>query len=112
MRRLVILVALALGACGSASEVSREVGARCDMQSECDERCLSGVDYPGGFCSVACDDDDDCPGGASCVDLEGGVCLFTCVELVDCEFLGTGWQCRDEQGHPGGEDVKVCRGDG
>ena len=111
MRLATIVTACWLLGCGSASEVSREVGARCDMQSECDERCLAGTLYPGGFCSVACDDDGDCPGGSLCAEREGGVCLLGCVEVDDCEFLGTGWECRDDDAHPSGEPVKVCRGE-
>lgn len=113
MRLAVVAILLAVGACAVDSEVSRAVGAQCQLQSECEERCLSGGDYPDGFCTVSCDRDADCPGGAACVENEGGgVCLFPCAELADCEFLGAGWECRDRSARPGGEDVKVCRGDG
>ncbi|HWM85555.1 MAG TPA: hypothetical protein VNO33_06950 [Kofleriaceae bacterium] len=103
---------LALGsACSVSSDLSRELGARCDSLDECAERCLDGARYPGGFCSVSCDGDDDCPDRASCADLEGGVCLYACDDATDCEFLGPGWQCRAEPGTGAGQ-VMVCVGPG
>jgi hypothetical protein len=99
-----------LGACGG-SDVSRELGARCDVVEECDERCLRpSDDYPGGFCTVSCDDSADCPGGGVCVDEQGGVCLFSCVTDLGCEFLGAGWRCQERDALPDGE-VMACRGD-
>jgi len=100
-----------LAACQS-SDVSREVGARCDRNSECDERCLlPSVDWPGGFCTISCDSDDDCPFDASCVQEDGGpVCAFHCLTDPGCNFLGQGYLCkeRDRQGTTG--KVSVCRG--
>jgi hypothetical protein len=86
------------------------MGARCDRADECDERCLTGGAYPGGFCSLSCDDDGACPSDARCVADDGGVCLFACDADADCTFLGEGWRCaaRDVQG--GGAQVMVCRG--
>jgi hypothetical protein len=109
--------AFVLGACGmlvggcGGEAVSRAVGARCDLDRECDERCLApGADYPGGFCTVSCDTTPDCPGDAVCADLEGGVCLFNCVGDADCGFLGTAWTCQVVDRRPGPGTVKVCRG--
>jgi hypothetical protein len=110
MWRLSIILIIGLVGCGSNSEVSRELGARCDSVDECDERCLSPVDYPGGFCTTACEGDDDCPNGASCADVEGGVCLFACETGADCEFLGDGWSCETEDARLGDEEVLVCLG--
>lgn len=83
----------ALAACGADAPVSRELGARCDDKSECDERCLSGDAFPGGLCSLSCEGPGGCPDGAVCADLEGGVCLFACRSAGACEFLGDGWSC-------------------
>ena len=33
---------------------------------------------------------------ADCIDKEGGVCLFVCLDDIDCEFLRPDWICRDE----------------
>ena len=98
---------LAATACGLSADVSRELGARCDSHDECDERCISS--YPGGFCSLSCDDDDDCPATSACVDVEAGVCLFTCELASDCEFLGPGWSCQQVNQLPTGE-VMACIG--
>ena len=104
-----LLLAIALAAC-DGSDVSRMIGARCDDSSECDDKCLlPAAEWPGGFCTLSCDDDSDCEGRAACVQDEGGVCLFTCVEDLDCAFLGETWRCLVRAGRPDG-DVKVCRG--
>lgn len=108
MRPLVLVLALIGAAACADSDVSRAVGARCDDSSECDDRCLlAGDGWPGGFCTLSCDDDDDCPADTACADTEGGVCLFTCDDVPDCFFLGTGWTCQARDGRPDGE-VRVC----
>jgi hypothetical protein len=110
MRRLVLVAVAGLVlACGE-SDVSRQLGARCDDSDECDERCLQpGTRYPGGFCTVSCDADNDCSVRAACVEDSGGTCLFTCLDDFECGYLGAGWLCvsvpRKAQG-----TVKVCRG--
>ena len=104
-------IALA-AACGDDG-VSRAVGARCEAARDCDERCLApDADYPGGFCTISCESSDDCPSDATCVDTEGGICLFSCVDDPGCTFLGPGWACRerDLRANPDTK-VKVCRGD-
>ena len=92
--------------------MSRAVGARCDDNSECDERCQSGSDYPGGFCTVSCDSDGDCPSGSRCVARDSGICLFGCriEDEAPCSFLGVGWECESEDAIGDGE-VTVCTGD-
>lgn len=106
MRALVLILLCA--ACTS-EPVSRTVGARCDLDTECDQRCLTGGEYPGGFCSVACDNTSACPLDTACVMDQGGVCLFTCTGDRDCDFLGAGWTCKARDGKPTGT-VMVCRG--
>jgi hypothetical protein len=109
MARPIALFALILAACGG-SDVSRTLGARCDVLSECEDRCLTGDPFPGGFCSVSCDVESDCPGSAVCVDSEGGICLFPCTEPTDCDFLGLGWSCAALVSTEGGE-VMACSGE-
>jgi hypothetical protein len=100
----------ALAACQS-SDVSRAVGARCSVNSECDQRCLvPGTSYPGGFCTTACATRDDCPTGATCADREGGICLFECAVETDCQFLGAGWHCKSVDLRGGGIKVMACAG--
>ena len=99
-----------LGSCQS-SDVSRAVGARCSTNSECDQRCLApGTDYPGGFCTTACNSRNDCPNGSTCADREGGICLFECTVETDCEFLGANWHCKAADLRGGGIKVMVCAG--
>jgi len=112
MRSAILAIVGALAAaCQPSSDVSRSVGARCDVADDCDQRCLAPSSlYPGGFCTIACESRTDCPSGASCVTAEGGVCLFTCATDPDCLFLGEGWRCVSRALQGGGIQVSVCAG--
>ncbi|HEY4242196.1 MAG TPA: hypothetical protein VGM88_20405 [Kofleriaceae bacterium] len=102
-------ISLAVLAACQSSDVSRSLGARCDSSDDCDEKCLLESDgYPGGFCTISCDTTADCPASSSCVDVNGGVCLFTCNS--ECTFLGTGYSCTATDSRGGGAQVMVCRG--
>lgn len=112
MRIAGIALGVMLLACGG-EDVSRLVGARCDVTSDCDHRCLAPEeDFPGGFCTVECSSNADCPDDTVCVEKEGGVCLFSCLDNGDCAFLGAGWTCHED---PLQEDpsqvTRACRGD-
>src|SRR5262245_54494508 len=106
-----VAAAAAAMACSDAV-VSRELGARCDSSSECDDRCLPEAEgYPGGLCTLACNTTGECPGGAACVEREGGVCLYGCASAGDCTFLGAGWICQELESRERPEiKVKACRG--
>lgn len=109
MRNLLLLLALVAG-CGG-SDVSRELGARCDDSSECDDKCLLPEDdWPGGLCTLSCDATDDCPTETVCIEEEGGVCLYLCDAVEDCRFLGQGWTCQTQPSRPSNEGVMVCVG--
>jgi hypothetical protein len=111
MRSAIIAIIGALLAACQDSDVSREVGARCDRTAECNERCLTpGNDYPGGFCTIACTSRSECPDNTTCADRDGGICLFECSHDADCNFLGTAWKCRSVDLHGGGIQVMVCSG--
>ena len=103
------LVLLALVGCQS-SDVSRDLGARCDKTDDCNERCL--VEWTGGFCTITCDTDGDCPDGSACIDEMGtGVCAFRCSGDPSCGFLGDGYTCQERDGHAtGSTKVNACRG--
>ncbi len=101
---------LALVACQS-SAVSRKLGARCDVNSDCAQTCLASGDWPGGFCTTSCDSDANCESDAACIDENGGVCAFGCSTDANCAFLGAGYTCHLVDAHPnGGTQVMVCRG--
>ncbi|MEO8700073.1 MAG: hypothetical protein ABI867_08520 [Kofleriaceae bacterium] len=108
-----IAIAMAAVGCSPASNVSRDLGARCDVTDDCSERCLPpGEDFPDGLCTLDCSDDQECPAEASCVDREGGVCLFRCSVDTDCTFLGPTWGCKEDNLRESDNvKVNICRGD-
>lgn len=110
--RLVLLLVLALAGCQD-TDVSRAVGARCDVSAECDDRCLApSDDWPDGFCTLTCDVDDDCPDDTACIaDSGGGVCAFRCAFDADCRFLGEAYACKERNANAEtAPPVMVCRG--
>lgn len=108
---ILVVIALAVAACQS-SDVSRELGARCDVTADCDERCLlPSSDWPGGFCTIHCETDNDCPSDAACLEEEGGVCAFSCVADPGCAYLGAGYTCKERDARGGAGKRLVCRGD-
>lgn len=107
---MVLVIAACFGC--QNTDVSRSLGARCDLSVECDGKCLPpGANWPGGFCTVACDNNSGCQEDALCVEEAGGVCAFACAETANCAFLGPGYVCKQRDGKGGGTKVMVCRGD-
>ncbi|MFT3695807.1 MAG: hypothetical protein QM831_21900 [Kofleriaceae bacterium] len=101
---------LLIAACQS-SDVSRDIGARCDTNAECNAKCEApSGDWPGGFCTLLCDTDADCDSDTRCIDEDGGICAFSCTGDNECGFLGSGYTCQDRDSHGGGAKVMVCRG--
>lgn len=95
--------------CGrSSGDIDSYIGNACTSDRDCDERCYLGGNFPGGFCSVACATDNDCPSDTVCIDHDGGVCMYLCT-AQDCTHLGRGWGCHDEDRRSGGKD-NVCIG--
>ena len=86
----------------------REVGGECDVHADCNERCVKGSDFPGGMCTVACDDYRDCPGGTSCISTRDGICIPECDGDRDC--FG-GYECESKSRHGEGGSDRVCFGD-
>jgi hypothetical protein len=112
MRHLLLASLVALVAGCPSSDVSRSLGARCDVSAECDDRCLApSPDWPGGFCTITCDTHTDCPADAACIDEDGGVCAFTCGSDPACRFLGPDYACKERNARADATKVMVCRGD-
>ena len=111
MKSIAIAFVLVVSACGrSDGDIDDLVGARCVDDRDCDNRCLrDSGDYPGGFCSIQCNSDDDCTTDSSCIAKDDGVCLFDC-PAFDCARLGPGWACK-EKDRAGGGKITVCVGD-
>lgn len=112
MKSLVIALACAFvaAACGhDGGDIDEVVGDSCTSDRQCEERCFIGGDFPGGFCSLSCSSDNDCPEDTFCMTASGGVCMFACPSF-DCSRLGAGWECGSKSRQNGGE-VNVCVGD-
>ncbi len=100
----VIATLLLVLSCGPA--VDSTVGAACEDDRDCDEECITG--WPGGFCTISCQDHADCPPDTLCTDTESGVCLFACDHHDDCKaLLGEEFKCEDETDFESRE-VWVC----
>lgn len=93
------------GGCDGAGPDSDLVGGSCRNDGDCVERCLRGDEFPGGTCSVECDEDRDCPDGTACIDESGGVCLLSCGRDSDCRG---GYDCEDESREGGPGKTAVC----
>lgn len=110
---LALATAVALAAC-SADDVgpkSRMVGGRCTSDGDCVQRCLTdGTAFPGGYCTVPCTSSDDCPGGATCAAMQGGVCLATCRDSEVCADYGPDYQCTAVTGQSVATTARACIG--
>ena len=108
------LVALGVAApgCGSGDvgPSSHKVGGRCGSDGDCDKRCVTGIQFPGGYCTITCTGDKDCPGGSACVmsSNDEGICLATCQVPTDCAGYGSGYQCNRQPRQSGTMGALVC----
>lgn len=97
--RLCVFLAGVVGLWGAGCGIDdvgptgRMVGGRCVDSRDCVQHCLTGSTFPGGYCTVGCRAHADCPGGAACVALNGGICLATCTTTAQCVPFGSGYQC-------------------
>lgn len=96
--------ALVLAACQD-STVSRELGAECTSNKECDDVCAVGPGFPDGMCTLSCMIDADCPSEAKCTTAIGGICVYRCTADAECRFLGPMYACVGNEG-----EVNTCRG--
>ena len=110
---LLLTVSLLVGACGSddVGPSGHAAGARCTADKDCAKRCLTGGEFPDGYCSQTGTSARDCPGGAACIAVEGaGGCMVTCHVANDCDGFGPGYLCSRGARQEGGEGVLVCIG--
>lgn len=98
MKVALVLLPFLVGGCQD-SNVSRELGAECTSDKDCDDVCADGGNYPDGMCTLHCETDDDCPSEAACVSDQGGICLYRCANNDQCTFLGTEWDCENSVCH-------------
>lgn len=105
MARILILVfiSLLLG----CPPGNRSVGGACRDDFDCADRCLE--DWPGGFCTIECRDDRDCPASSVCTDHRGGVCLLLCDSDRECRDVldDNDYECRRRDNVDRGSD-DVC----
>lgn len=83
------------------------------VDNDCVKRCVTGTLFPGGYCTVSCATDHDCPGGATCAavnGITGGICLATCQVTTDCNGFGVGYQCNPQNSQAGGAGALACVG--
>ncbi len=102
------LIVTFLVGCGGDDDVGNNgglVGGSCRDSGDCEFRCQTGDDYPGGTCTVACNLDDDCPEGSYCINKEGGICLLGCQVPGDCRG---GYNCEGQENRTHGGDSLVC----
>lgn len=100
---LISAILLLLGSCSNLDET---VGGTCQSDADCDDRCLTN--FPGGFCTLDCNSDNDCVDGSFCADVAGGVCLIACDNNFECQdLLGGGYFCETKDSLSGGR-VQVC----
>ena len=64
-------------------------GAACAEDRDCDvdQYCLT--DIAGGYCTEACESDDDCPARSACARFDPAdelpTCLGLCIDTADCQ---------------------------
>ena len=106
MLRLIALIAL-FGAC-HGDQVGNNgslVGGDCVNNGDCHDVCQTGGDFPGGTCTVRCNNDDDCPVDTDCVQKAEGICLLQCSHPEDCR---PGYTCKGVERRGAGGETLVC----
>lgn len=93
---------------GAGCDYMAEVGGSCSYHADCKERCVTGRHYPGGMCTISCDDDYDCPSATYCIDRSGGICMLACDRHSDCR---RDYRCDRQNRHGHSGRIDVCIGD-
>jgi hypothetical protein len=117
-----LIFALFAFACGNSGPTmikmaaTGTVGAGCAADPDCTQTnatCVlpnTGINWPGGYCTVKGCDTAACPDGATCqighMGL-GAACMYKCTADIDCR---TGYKCCNVTA-PAGTGLKVCAPD-
>lgn len=101
---------LALGCTPEVGNQGDRVGGPCVVSSECyvDSVCLTGTEWPRGYCAASCDSDEDCPDGSRCTEKRGGTCLVSCSSDGDCRSEEDGYSCLEFEARGAGGTVMGC----
>jgi hypothetical protein len=81
------------------------VGGACRANDDCQERCVTGAEFPQGMCTITCASDYNCPVYTYCVDKKDGVCLPACYYDYDCRLQ---YRCRKSKRQGIEGDAYVC----
>ena len=83
---LVVATLLFVGCKSDVGNDGAIVGGSCVVSGEChiDSRCLTGADWPNGYCAKSCTTSEDCPDGSTCAQAEGGICVVDCAGGGEC----------------------------
>jgi len=93
---LLAALGLSLTACGGGNEADRiGVASVCEVDEDCPETTVDDetvqlqciTDFRGGYCSIPdCENNADCPDGATCVLHDDGLtyCFRECEEKAEC----------------------------
>lgn len=105
--------AIRLLALGCSSEVGNQgdrVGGPCVVSGEChiDSFCLTGTEWPEGYCTASCDADEDCPDGSQCTEREGGICVVSCASDEECRSEEEAYSCMELEARGAGGSVMGC----
>lgn len=109
---LVLVISIASIVVGCSSDVGNDgasVGGSCEVSVECtpDSVCRTGTRFPGGYCALSCDTNDDCPGGSVCTQEEGGICMVSCTTDGECRSA-EGYACVAVEARGAAGTVNVC----
>lgn len=82
------------GVVSDASPGMTGIGAACTTNAECEMGNQCYIPAPGGYCTLFCTNNDECPAGSVCSPIPlsrvSGACMKTCGGAADCR---NGYAC-------------------
>lgn len=79
-----------------AGEVAGDIGIVCMSDADCDSFCAAdGEGFRDGYCTNFCDDDNPCPSGSAClqVNRDSSICFAGCDPSADERQCRAGYGC-------------------